>query len=76
MLQDLSNEIRECYQRAGDCRRRAEETTDPATKRDFLEMEKRWLSLARSYDFADQISRFTNPFRNPKTGRPLDRQGR
>jgi hypothetical protein len=56
MLQDLSNEIRECYRRADDCRRRAEEATDPATKRDFLEMEKRWLSLARSYDFAEQIS--------------------
>jgi hypothetical protein len=62
VLQNLSNEIRECYQHAEDCRRRADEATDPVTKRDFLETEKRWLSLARSYEFAERLSRFTEPF--------------
>jgi hypothetical protein len=26
-------------------------------------MERRWLSLARSYDFAERLSNFVEPFR-------------
>ena len=34
----------------------------PAAKKDFLDMERRWLSLARSYEFAERLSDFTAPF--------------
>jgi hypothetical protein len=44
--------------------RRANAATDPFTKQHFLDMEKRWLSLARSYDFAERLSRFTGPYTN------------
>jgi hypothetical protein len=33
-------------------------------KADYLDMERRWLSLARSYEFAERLSSFTEPFRN------------
>jgi hypothetical protein len=63
MLQNLSNEIRECYQHAEDCRRRADQATDPSTKEHYLAMEQRWLGLAHNYDFAERLSHFTDPFR-------------
>lgn len=66
MLQKLSEEIADCYRHASHCRERAKEALDPATKRDFLDMEWRWLSLARSYEFAERLSDFTAPFRNKK----------
>ena len=31
-----------------------------ATKQDFLDVEQRWLSLARSYEFAERLSNFTD----------------
>jgi len=31
--------------------------------RDYLDMEQRWLALARSYELAERLSRFTEPFR-------------
>ena len=69
MLQNLSNEIRECYRAAEDCRRCADEATDPVTKQDYLAMEQRWLSLARSYDFTERLARFTEPFTKRKQTR-------
>jgi hypothetical protein len=30
---------------------------------DYLDMEQRWLNLSRSYEFAERLSRFTEPFR-------------
>lgn len=40
--------IVECYRRAAEARRIADATTDPMAKADFLEVEQRWLLLARS----------------------------
>jgi hypothetical protein len=51
----LSADIRECYQLAADCARRAE--ADPQLRQDFLDMERRWLFLARSYEFTRRIGR-------------------
>jgi hypothetical protein len=35
-------------------------------KADYLAMERRWLSLARSYEFAERLSDFTAPFTKGK----------
>jgi hypothetical protein len=59
MLQRLSEEIAECYRRAGEAQRRAEQQRDPTLKRDFLEIERHWISLARSYEFTERVSSFT-----------------
>jgi len=59
MLQKLSEQVRACHQRAGEARRRAEAAADPALKADLLDMEKRWLALARSYAFTETLGDFT-----------------
>jgi len=35
-------------------------------KADYLDMERRWMSLARSYEFAERLSDFTAPFTKGK----------
>jgi hypothetical protein len=54
----LSEDIRECYQLAKECARRAKAEADPRLRQDFLDMERRWLFLARSYEFTRRIGRF------------------
>jgi hypothetical protein len=59
MLNNLSVEIRECYRHAHDCARQAAFQTDPQLKQDFLDAEGRWLFLARSYEFTEQLGDFS-----------------
>jgi hypothetical protein len=66
MLQKLNKELSECYGRALECRRRADDSSDPGSKQDFLDMEQRWIQLAHSYDFAECLSNFTAPSRKHK----------
>jgi hypothetical protein len=61
MLQNLSQQIRDCYQHAEDCGRRAVAQADPQLRRDFLELERRWRKLARSYELAQRLAKFPNP---------------
>ena len=62
-LQNLSKEIRECYLRAEQSKRLAGEALTEAAEADYLDMEGRWLSLAHSYEFAERLSNFVEPFR-------------
>ena len=66
MLQKLTEEIAECYAHASHCRERAKAAVDLSIKRDFLDMERRWLALAHSYEFAERLSNFTAPFTKGK----------
>jgi hypothetical protein len=59
MLLKLTGEIAECYGHATDARERAKTTDNETTKQDFLDTERRWLSLAHSYEFAERLSNFT-----------------
>jgi chromosome segregation ATPase len=63
MLQNLSIEIRECLQRAEECKRQSKTALTASAVKEYLEMEQRWLSLAHSYEFTERLSRFTEPFR-------------
>ena len=56
MLNNLTEKIRDCLEHAEGCARQAEAQTDPNQKQDFLDMERRWLSLARSYEFTDRLA--------------------
>jgi hypothetical protein len=47
-------EIRECYLQAADCVQQAEAQNDPKAKKQFLELTRRWLLLARCYDESDK----------------------
>ena len=59
MLQNLSEEVRECLCRAEECKRLSKTALTPFAIKDYLEMEQRWLTLAHSYEFAERLSRFT-----------------
>jgi hypothetical protein len=47
-------EIRERYQQAAHCVQQAEAQNNPKIKRQFLELTRRWLLLARGYDESDK----------------------
>ena len=68
MLQKLTNEIAECYRRAHESREAAKRTSDPSLKQDLLDMERRWISLAHSYEFAERLSNFTAEVRRSQKG--------
>jgi len=67
MLQNVSKEVREYLRRevrdylrhAEDCAHLAKGEPDPNLQRDYLMMERRWLSLARSYQFSEQLDTFS-----------------
>jgi hypothetical protein len=59
MLQTLDSEIRECCRHAAECNRSADQSRDSLTKQDFLDMERRWLYLAHSDEFAERLSKFS-----------------
>jgi hypothetical protein len=60
VLNNLSAQVRECLRHAQDCARKAAAQTDPKLKNDFLDMERRWLSLARSYEFTERLTDFSH----------------
>ncbi len=51
MLNNLSEEARALH--AVNCARQTATQTDANLKQDFLQLERSWLSLARSYEFSD-----------------------
>jgi PAS domain S-box-containing protein len=59
MLWKPSEQVQACYQRALDANRKADRTADPALKADFLQIERRWLALAQSYEFTERLMDFT-----------------
>ena len=63
MLENLSEQIRNCYQHAEECARKATAQTDPQLKKDFMDLELRWLNLPRSYDFARTAERLLEEHR-------------
>lgn len=63
MLDDKSAKVRECLLRAEESARRPRAQSDRKTRLGFLDMERRWLLLARSYEFAERLARM---IRDPK----------
>jgi PAS domain S-box-containing protein len=59
MLEQFSDPIRTCYERAAEAKASADATSDPALKAEFLDSERRWLTLARSYAFVESLEDFT-----------------
>jgi hypothetical protein len=54
VLNDVREQIRECLEHAEQCARKAAAQVDPKLKEDFLVLERRWRSLARSYEFTER----------------------
>jgi hypothetical protein len=67
MLQNLSEDIADCYRCAAKARARALAAHDPALQQDFLDMERRWMLLARSYEFTQRITDFMTEAERQRT---------
>ena len=65
MLNNLSEQIRERLQHAEDCAQQAAAQSDPQLKQDFLDTERRWLFLARSYEFTDRLTDLSDETKRP-----------
>ena len=59
MLENVSEQARECYAHAEYCARKAAGQTDPRLKQDYLELEGHWLTLARSFDLSERLDQFS-----------------
>jgi hypothetical protein len=59
MLNNLSEQIRDCLRHAEDCARKAAAQTGLELRDDFLGLDKRWLELAQSIEFAERLNSFT-----------------
>jgi len=59
MLKNLSDDISHCYEHADYCARKAAAEIDPQLQQDYLDLEQRWLSLARSYELSERLSDFS-----------------
>ncbi len=60
MLNKLSDDIAECYRHADECARKAMSECDARLRQDLLDMERRWLFLARSYEFTERLNSLSN----------------
>jgi hypothetical protein len=58
MLQRTDTQAAYCYQRAEENRRRAEQQVKPEYKETYLDLERRWLTLAMSYEFGDRLNQY------------------
>jgi PAS domain S-box-containing protein len=59
VLEQLSSQIRGCYEFAAENRAKADATKDSELRAQFLDMERRWLTLAASYRFTESLTDFT-----------------
>jgi PAS domain S-box-containing protein len=55
MFERLIEQVRACYERAADAKQKAEAAADPESKASFLDIEQRWLALARSYELTEDL---------------------
>ena len=59
MLSNVSEHVRECYEHAEYCARKAATQTDPRIKQDYLDLERHWLTLAHSFEFSERPTDFS-----------------
>jgi hypothetical protein len=55
MFVSVSREASECRLYAEQCADNARLQSDPEIRQDFLNMQQRWLSLARCYEFSERL---------------------
>ena len=55
MLPNETEEVRECLRRAEECARQAKAQFDTKFRQAFLDLEQRWLRLARGYELSERL---------------------
>ena len=73
MFANLSEQAGECRLYAELCADKAQLQSDPQLRIDYLEMQRRWLGLARSYEFSERLEFLSAIVRNKEL--PADLQG-
>ena len=72
VLEQLTEQVRECHRHAADAKARADATPDPALKRSYSDLEDHWLFLARSYMFGESLQDFIAQRTQTKERAPID----
>jgi hypothetical protein len=60
LLENLSEEVRQCYEQAEECAGQARATQHEKLRADYLRLAQGWLKLARSYELWQRLTLFTN----------------
>jgi hypothetical protein len=55
MYVSVTREASECHRQAEKCEDLAQIQSDPKRRQEYLEMRRRWLGLARSYESASDL---------------------
>ena len=70
MLLFLNKDVRKCLHYAEEARQKGEGALTPAGKEAFLDMERRWISLARSYNRRSDSTASERSTVNPQHSKP------
>jgi hypothetical protein len=65
VLNNLSEQIRDCLRHAEECAQKAAAQTDPGLRDGWLRFERRWREMARSWEFAERLDTPTDNSTNP-----------
>jgi hypothetical protein len=68
LLENLSEEVRQCHEHAEECAGQARATQDEKLRADYLRLAQGWLKLARSYELWQRLTLFTNEAARRKNG--------
>ena len=68
MFVSVSREASECRLYAEQCADKARFASDPKLRQDFLDMEQRWLGLARCYEFPERLESRNGRMAEPLSG--------
>jgi hypothetical protein len=50
-----AKQVHECLRYANECAQQASLLSDPQRRQEFLDMQLRWLSIARTYEFSERL---------------------
>ena len=70
MLRLLPEYIRDCRERAAECREIANGVIDENLKKQYLDIEHRWTHLVKSYVFVESLERFLLDAERTKAAMP------
>jgi hypothetical protein len=60
MLRNLKDQVHDCLQRAADCAQRAKAAKNPRERKEWQELEERYLRLANSVELTGRADRLAN----------------
>jgi hypothetical protein len=63
MFQKTSAQVADCYERAGESRAKAAAAANEIDKTEYLNIERRWIMRARSYELSERITAFNEEVR-------------